>query len=171
MCIRGLYKLPNGRDWLWWTGFRKSLLEFSTDAWGCAPSLFSCLVWGSPVLKSGLYGRVNADLIQEDMCLHDTAPGTVAASDPVPSAGHCWFMTLPEILRYSEAGLALVLESPLLSRGPCAHKVCLCPPSVSGMYGVWFWHTCTPLTVSLQLLLCPWVWSLSTYFFWWLLSS
>ena len=31
-------------------------------------------------------------------------------------------------------------------------------------YGVWFYHHCTPPTVSLKLLLCLWTWGI---FFWW----
>jgi len=48
MRIRGLWKLPDGRDWLWWNlglalmsgdVFSKSLTPFSVDGWGCVPFL------------------------------------------------------------------------------------------------------------------------------------
>ena len=46
--IRGLCKLPYGKDWLWGklglalagrAMLSKSLIQFSADGWGCAPSL------------------------------------------------------------------------------------------------------------------------------------
>ena len=46
--IRGLWKLPDGRDWLWeklglvlmgGAMLSKSLIQFSVDVWGCVPSL------------------------------------------------------------------------------------------------------------------------------------
>ena len=62
MRIRGLWKLPDGRDWLWWklglalmSGdmFSKSLTPFSVDGWGFVPFL-------------------NGDLLQKDLCHHAT---------------------------------------------------------------------------------------------------
>ena len=50
--IRGLWKLPDGRDWLWGklclvlmgsTMLSKSLIQFFVDGWGCVPSL--SLTW------------------------------------------------------------------------------------------------------------------------------
>ena len=47
--IRGLWKLPGGRDWLWVklglalvdkAMLSKSLIQFSADEWGCVPSLY-----------------------------------------------------------------------------------------------------------------------------------
>ena len=47
MRIRGLWKLPDGRDWLWGklgltlvgkAMLSKSLTQFSADGWGCVPS-------------------------------------------------------------------------------------------------------------------------------------
>ena len=52
MRIRGLCKLLDGRDWLWGklgialvvrAMLSKSLIQFSADGWGCAPSLL--VVW------------------------------------------------------------------------------------------------------------------------------
>jgi len=49
MKIRGLRKLPDGRDWLWGklglalvgkAMLSKSLIQFSADGWGCVPSLY-----------------------------------------------------------------------------------------------------------------------------------
>ena len=53
MRIRGLCKLPDGRDWLWGklglalvgrATLSKSLIRFSPDGWCCAP--------GGPVVKT-----------------------------------------------------------------------------------------------------------------------
>ena len=45
--IRGLWKLPDGRDWLWGNlglmgvaMVSKPLIQFSVDRWGCVSSLF-----------------------------------------------------------------------------------------------------------------------------------
>ena len=48
------------------------------------------------------------------------------------------------------------------SLGPGAHKVCLSPLSVSGQYGVDSKHDFAPPTVLLGLLLCPWMWGISS---------
>ena len=48
MRIIGLWKLPDGRDWLWGelglalvgkAMLSKYLIQFSADGWGCVPSL------------------------------------------------------------------------------------------------------------------------------------
>ena len=67
MRIRGLCKLPNGRDWLWGklglalvgrAMLSKLLVQFSVDGGSCActppptPSPVCCLAWDSPVLES-----------------------------------------------------------------------------------------------------------------------
>ena len=52
MRMKGLYKLPDGRDWQWGKRnltlvdrvvLRKTLIQLSTDGWVCVPSLF--VVW------------------------------------------------------------------------------------------------------------------------------
>ena len=49
MRLRGLWKLPGGREWLWGNlglalvsgaKLSKFLIQFSTDGWGCVP-----IVW------------------------------------------------------------------------------------------------------------------------------
>ena len=57
MRLRGLYKLPDGRDW-WWEKLglalvgramlTKILIKISAGEWGCV----SWLVWGNPTLRS-----------------------------------------------------------------------------------------------------------------------
>jgi len=48
MRIRGLWKLPDGKDWMWGklglalvgkAILSKSLIKFSADGWRCVPSL------------------------------------------------------------------------------------------------------------------------------------
>ena len=57
--IRGLWKLPDGRDWLWgkWglvlmgrAMLSKSLIQFFVDGWGCVPPC--CLMWDQTVVEA-----------------------------------------------------------------------------------------------------------------------
>ena len=69
MRLRGLYKLPQGREWQWenwvllsWAGpslLSKALIQSSADGWGCTPS--PVVVWPSLGVYR-LYGRVNGEL-------------------------------------------------------------------------------------------------------------
>ena len=72
--IRGLWKLPDGRDWLKEKlGFvlmrgamlRKSLNQFSVEGWGCVPSLLFDL---RPNYCGGNEG--NGELLQKVPCMH-----------------------------------------------------------------------------------------------------
>ena len=56
--IRGLWKLPDGRDWLRGklslvlmgrSMLSKSLIQFSVDGWGCVPSLL--FTWGQTLVE------------------------------------------------------------------------------------------------------------------------
>ena len=51
MRLRGLYKLPQGRDWHWEklglapvgrALLSKALIQLSADGWSCVPSLLVC---------------------------------------------------------------------------------------------------------------------------------
>ena len=82
MRIRGLWKLPDVRDWLWHKQglalvsraiLTKSLLQLSADGWGCVPSLLFGLrpICGrsnpsTPLLPGLLYSTV----LTIDPCLH-----------------------------------------------------------------------------------------------------
>ena len=66
--IRGLWKLPDGRDWLWGNQglvlmgrdiFSKSSIQFSVYGWGCVPSLLFGL--------RPNYGRGNGGFLQKDV--------------------------------------------------------------------------------------------------------
>ena len=71
---RGLWKLPDGRDWL--RGklglvlmgramLSRSLTQFSVDGWGCVPSLLIDL---RPNYGGG--SEDNGDLLQKVPCMH-----------------------------------------------------------------------------------------------------
>ena len=95
MRLRGLSKLPDGRDWwreklvLLLVGramLSKTLIHIFVDGWGSAPPV-SCLVWGNPALGSvsSMVGlmvtskRAYAKGSLKDSCSHA----------PVPMASHC----------------------------------------------------------------------------------
>ena len=73
----------------------------------------------------GLYGVVNADLLQEAY----GTPRSTASRAPASVAGHCWPTPLQETLKHLKAGLTQSLM--------CA-RFCLSPLSISGEYGVSF---------------------------------
>ena len=69
--IKGLWKLPDARDWLWgkldlvlMSGamLSKSLIRLSIDGWGCVPSLLFGL---RPNYCRG--NNINGDLLQKDL--------------------------------------------------------------------------------------------------------
>ena len=114
--IRGLWKLPDGRDWLRWklglvlmdrAMFSKSLIQFSVDGWGCVPSLL--FTWGQTMVE--VMKTMATSFKRSHAC-------TAALSAPSPAAGHCGPTPLPETpghLRASQ-GQSLV-GSLLLSPG------------------------------------------------------
>ena len=101
--IRGLWKLPDGRDWL--RGklglvlmdgamFSKSLIQFSVDGWGCVPSLL--FTWGQIMVE--VMKTMVTSFKRSHAC-------TAALSAPDPAAGHRWPMPLPETPRHSRTSL------------------------------------------------------------------
>ena len=137
--IRGLWKLPDGRDWL--RGklglvlmaqamLSISLIQFS------GLNTAAILLRGQGRVPSLLldlrpnYGRGNennCDLLQKVPCTH------WYTQCPNPSAGHCWPMPPPETPRNSRASLGQSLvESLFLSSGSWVTNTgfCLCPPRV-----------------------------------------
>ena len=58
-------------------------------------------------------------------------PKSAAPRAPAPVAVHCWPVPPQEILKHSSVSVSVG------SLGTGAHKVCLCPLSISGRYGVW----------------------------------
>ena len=100
--IRGLWKLPDGRDWLWGklglvlngrAMLGRSLIQFSVDEPGYVPMLFDLLPdygWGNDE---------NGNLLQNVQCVHFTL------SAPEPAAGHCQPMPPPGTPGHSQASL------------------------------------------------------------------
>ena len=134
MRIRGLCKLPNGRDWLWrklgLALMGKFLIQLSANGWGCAPSLL--VVW--PVATQSWSLRAlwwaTGDL-QEDLRQH-TAARTAVASAPVLTAGHCWhtFHEDPQTLP-GRSGSVFTEVRAFFPWVVVHTKFCVCPPRVS----------------------------------------
>ena len=85
--IRGLWKFPDGRDWLWgklglvlMAILSKSLINFSVDGGGCVPSLLFDL---RPNYGGG--NEDNGDLLQKVLCTH------CCTQCPRPCSG--WLLT------------------------------------------------------------------------------
>ena len=86
--IRGLWKLPDGRDWLRGKlGFvlmdgamlSKSCIQFSVDGWSCVPSLL--FTWGQTMVE----------VIKIMVTSFKTSyASTATLSAPNPLAGHHW---------------------------------------------------------------------------------
>ena len=105
--IRGLWKLPDGRDWLWGNlglllisraMLSKSLIQFSVDMQGCAP-------WGQAMVGA---------MATMAISFKKTYASTLVFSAPDPAAGHCWPTPLREIPVHSQASLARSLVGSLL---------------------------------------------------------
>ena len=79
--LRGLWKLPDVKDWQW----GKLGLAVVGRALQLLPTR-SCLAWGNPALVYGLYGWVNGKL-QEVLCQGGPSR-TAAASSPDPADLH-----------------------------------------------------------------------------------
>ena len=118
--LRGLWKLPNGRNWggkglvlLGGAIISKSLIQFSVDDWGCVPSLLSTIVEVMKIMETSLI-RSHAY--------------TAKLSAPHPAAGHLWPTPLPDTPGHSQAGLSQPLVGSLLpSPGSWCTRFCLCP--------------------------------------------
>ena len=143
--IRGLWKLPDGRDWLgnwvlfWWAGlFSKSLIQFSVDGWSWVPSLL--FAWGQTMVEVmkimvTSFKRSNA--------------GTATLSAPSPAADHQWPKPLLETpgLLWASLDQSLV-GSLLLSPESWCTQGCLCPPRVCSSVLCKFWQLYVGLMVT-----------------------
>ena len=127
--IRGLWKLPDVRDWVWRTlslvlmggvMISKSLIQFSVDGWGCVPSL----LFG---LKPN-YGRgngSNGDLLQKALGQHRCIQSPWAWGRPLwthTSAGDSWTLTVKSS--------SVLWGHCFFLLGPGVHKVWSVPPRV-----------------------------------------
>ena len=87
--MRGLWKFPDGRDWLWGklglvlmggAMLSKSLIQFSVDGQGCVPSLLFDL---RP--NYGGANEDNGDLLQKVPCMHCHTQCSWPCSRPLPT--------------------------------------------------------------------------------------
>ena len=113
--IRGLWKLPDGKDWL--RGLlglvlmgvailSKTLIQFSVDGQGCAPSLL--FAWGQTMVE---VMKINL-LLQKVSCvgvLHapDPATGHHQPTPPPKTPGHPWQVRLSLLSGHSSFYLGL----------------------------------------------------------------
>lgn len=140
--IRGLWKLPDGRDWLrgklglvlmGWAIPSPSLIWFSVDGWGCVTSLLFEL---RP--NYGGDNEDNGNLLQKFLCTH------CFTQCPNPVAGHCRPRRPPETPGRSPASLSQSLLGPLLvSHGSWCTQGFLCAVQES-VFPVLckFWRLC-----------------------------
>ena len=128
--IRGVWKLPDGRDWqrgklgLVWMGgaiLSKSLIQFSIDGQGCVPSLLFDL---RPNYGGG--NEDNGDLLQKVPCTHCCTQCPWPCSRPPPthtSARDSW--TLTGKSESVSCGVTAPFSWVLVHT-----RFCLCPPRV-----------------------------------------
>ena len=126
--IRGLWKLPDGRDWLWGklglvlmgrAMLSKFLIQFAVDGWGCVPSLLFDL---RPNHGGG--NEDNGDLLQKVPCTHCWAQCPWPCSRPLPthvSAGDSWALT-------GKSGLVSCELTAPFSWALVCTRFCLCSP-------------------------------------------
>ena len=128
--IRGLWKLPDGRDCLWGklglvlmgeAILSKSLTQFSVDGRDCVPSLLSDL---RPNLGGG--NEDNSDLLQKVSCMHCCTQCPRPCRRPLPtpaSAGNSWALT------GKSGSVSCGVTAPSSWVLACT-RFCLCPPRV-----------------------------------------
>ena len=123
--IRGLWKILDGRDWLWGklglvlmgrAMLSKSLIQFSFDVQSCVPSLLFDLMPN--------YGGGNETMETSFIRFH---AGIATVSAPDPTTGHHQPTPPPETPGHSQASLSQSLvESLLLSPGSCCTQGFVC---------------------------------------------
>ena len=110
--IRGLWKLPDGRDWLREklglvlmdrAMLSKSLIQFFVDGRGCLPSLLFDL---RPTMVEVMKIMVTS--------FKRSHANSAALSATSPAAGHCWPTPPPETPGHSQASLGQSLVGSLL---------------------------------------------------------
>ena len=128
--IRGLWRLPDGPDWLkgklglvlmGWAKLSKSLTLFSVEGWGCVPSLLFDL---RPNYGGG--NEDNGDLLQKVPCLQSSTQCPQPCSRPPPthtSARDSWTLT-------GKSGSVSCGVTASFSWVLVHTRFCLCPPIV-----------------------------------------
>ena len=125
--IRGLWKLPDRRDWLWGklglvligrAMLSKSLIQFSVDGWGCVPSLLFDL---RP--NYGGSNEDNGDLLQKVLCTHCHTQHPRPCSRPLPTHAS----TTDSWTLHGQVWVSLFWGYCSFLLGPGAHKVMFVP--------------------------------------------
>ena len=141
--IRGLWKLPDGKDWLCRklgvalvskAKLSKSLIPTSANGWGCN------LAWGQTTVG------VMSTSFKKDLCQYVMAPRNVAVSAPDPTAGHFWLTPPAETPGHSQASVAqsFVGHCFFLLGPVCIRFCCALQDSVSEFYGSSVIKSCWP---------------------------
>ena len=129
--IRSLWKLCDGRDWLWGklglvlmdrAMLCKSLMQFSVDGWTMFPPC--CLTWDQTMVE--LMKIISTSFKRSPVC-------TPILSAPDPAVGHHWPMLPPETPGHSLTGKSGSVSCRVTDPFSWAlmHTIfCLCPPSV-----------------------------------------
>ena len=158
--IRGLWKLPDGRDWLrgklglvlmGGSMLSRSLIWLPVDGWGCVPSLL--FTWG----QTGGGDEDNGDLLQKIPCT------TATLGAPNPAAGHHRPMPPLEtwMLWGKPGSVSCGVTAPFSWVLVCSRFVWALWASLVGM-GFDSKPEFAPPTVLLGLPLCPWTWGISS---------
>ena len=120
--LRGLWKIPDGRDWLMGklslglmegAMLSKSLDKFSVDGWGCVPSLLFDL-W--PNYGGGK--EDNVDLLQKVLCMHYCTQCPQPCSRPSPTQASASLLGT-----HVQVWVSLLWGHCSFLLGPGAHKV------------------------------------------------
>ena len=145
--IRGLWKLPDGRDWqrgklglvlMGGAMLSKSLIQFSVDGWGCVPSLL--FTWGQTLVAQRLkrlpgmwetwvWSLSWEDFLVEEMATHSSTlawrmpwreePGRLQSMGS-QRVGHDW-------VTFTNYGGGNEDNGDLLQKLPCTHCHTQCP--------------------------------------------
>ena len=140
-----------------WASLGQSLvgsLLLSPESWCIQGSVRALQETVSPVLCNfrWLYGGVSATSSRRTYAI----PRSTAPRAPAPVAVHCWPGPPQETLKHSSVSVSVQ------SLCPGVNKICLSPLWISGRYGVCSKCNFAPPTILLGLLLCPWMWGISS---------
>ena len=136
---RGLWKLPDGRDWLWgkqslvltgWTMLSKSLIQFSVDRWGSVPFLLFDL---RPNYSGG--NEESGYLLQKVLCMHccTQRPWSCRPPSTHTSTRYSWTLTGHSASVF--CGVTAPFSWVLVHT-----KFCLCSPRVLSLSPATPWH-------------------------------
>ena len=102
----------------------KSLIQFSTDGWGCIPALW--LAWGQTMVG------IMQHLLPKDLCQQSVPLRTVVVGSPDSTAGHCWSTPPWKLLgTHRSVWLSLLWSHAPFSWDLVCTMFCLCSARVS----------------------------------------